>query len=88
VVSCIGHTHQVLIWPAVKVRVLPTDDAVASIARLALTAVHGVTVVAQVVTLGVLVAVMCPICAGVAGFAHLRAQCLSVNTEPVCPQTP
>lgn len=71
VVSCVGHTHQVLIRPAIEVCVLPTDDAIASIARLALTPVHGVTVVAQVVALGVLVAVMCPICAGVAWFAHL-----------------
>lgn len=70
-VSCIGHTHQLLIRPAVEVCVLSTDDAVACIARFALTAVHGVTVVTQVVAVGILVAIMCPICAGVSRLAHL-----------------
>lgn len=45
VVGGIGHTHQVLIGPAIQVCILSTDDAVACIARLALAAVHGVTVV-------------------------------------------
>lgn len=70
-VSCIGHAHQVLVGPAVQVCVLPADDAIASIAGPALAAVHGVAVMAQVVALGVLVAVMSPIRAGVAGLAHL-----------------
>lgn len=74
VVSCVGHTHQVFIRPAVKVCVLSANDAIACVARLALTAVHGVAVVTQVVALGVLVAVVCPVGAGVSGFAHLRVQ--------------
>lgn len=71
VISCIGHAHQVLVGPTVQVCVLPADNAIASIARLALTSEHGVAVMAQVVALGILVAVVCPICAWVAGFAHL-----------------
>lgn len=81
-VSCIGHAHQVLVGPAVQVCVLPTDDAVAGVARLALAAVHGVTVVAQVVALGILVAVVCAVRAGVAGLAHLRVQHPYVKAEP------
>lgn len=86
VVSCIGHTHQVLIRPAVEVCVLATDDAIACIARLALTAVHGVAVMAQVVALGILVAVVCPICAGVPWIAHLREQHPNAITE--CSKVP
>ena len=82
VVGGIGHAHQVLIGPAVQVCVLPTDDAVARIAGLTLAAIHRVAVVAQVAALGILVAVMCPICAGVPGLTHLRAQCPDVNVEP------
>lgn len=81
-VSCIGHAHQVLVGPAVQVCVLPADNAIASIARLALASEHGVAVMAQVVALGILVAVVCPICAWVAGFAHLRVQHPHVNAEP------
>lgn len=75
VVGGIGHAHQVFVGPSVQVRVLPADDAVACVSGLALTAVHGVAVVAQVAALGVLVAVMRPVCAGVARLAHLWAQC-------------
>lgn len=81
-VSCIGHAQQVLVGPAVQVCVLPADDAVAGVARLALAAVHGVAVVAQVVALGVLVAVMCPVRAGVSGLAYLRVQHSDVKAEP------
>lgn len=85
-VSCIGDAHQVLIWPAIEVCVLPTDDAIASIARLALTQVHGVTVVAQVVALGILVAIVGPICAGVAGLAYLRVHIqMSTQSHPEFP---
>lgn len=83
VVGCVGHTHQVLVGPAVQVCVLPTDDAVPGVAGLALAAVRGVAVRAQVVAVGVLVAVVCPVRARVAGFAHLRGQHPDVNTEPL-----
>lgn len=81
VVGCVGHTHQVLVRPAVEVCVLSTDDAIARVARLALTAVHGVAVVAQVVALGILVAVVRPIRAGVSWLAHLRVQGPNAITE-------
>lgn len=81
-VSCIGHAHQVLVGPAVQVRVLPTDDAIARVTRLTLAAVHRVAVVAEVVALGILVTVMRPICAGVTGLAHLRAKHPDVKAEP------
>lgn len=82
VVGCVGHAHQVLVGPAVQVGVLPADDAVARVAGLALAAVHGVAVVAQVVALGVAVAVVGPVRARVAGFAHLRGQHPDVSAEP------
>lgn len=82
VVGCVGHAHQILVGPAVQVGVLPADDAVARVAGLALAAEHGVTVMAQVVALGVTVAVVGPIRARVAGFAHLRGQHPDVNAEP------
>lgn len=81
-VGCIGHTHQVLVGPAVHVGVLLADDAVASVAGLALAAVHGVAVMAHVVAFGVTVAVVRPICAWVVRFAHLRGQHPDVNAEP------
>lgn len=81
VVGCVGHTHQVFIRPAVQVCVLSADDAIACVAGLALTAVHGVAVVTQVVALGVLVAVMRPVRAGVSRFAHLRVQHPNAITE-------
>jgi len=71
VVGGVGHAHQVLVGPPVQVRVLPADDAVARVAGLALAAVHGLAVVAQVAALGVLVAVVRPVRAGVARLAHL-----------------
>lgn len=89
VVGCVGHTHQVFIRPAIQVCVLSADDAIACVAGLALTAIHGVAVVTQVVALGILVAVMCPVCAGVSRFAHLKVQqpnaitgCLKVPSHP------
>lgn len=81
-VGGIGHAHQVLVGPSIQVCVLPADDAVACVAGLALAAVHGVAVVAQVAALGVLVAVVRPVRAGVARLAHLRAQRPEVNAEP------
>lgn len=68
------HTDQVLVGPSVQVRVLTTDVSVSSIARLTLTAVHGVGKVSQVVTAGVLVAVVAPIQAGVTWCTHLEGE--------------
>lgn len=79
-VGGINHTHQVLVGPAIQVCILPADDAIACIARLTLTAEHGVTVMAQVVALGILVTVMCTVCTGVTGLAHLMAQNPDIST--------
>lgn len=81
VVGCVGHTHQVFIRPAIQVCVLSADDAIAGVAGFALTAVHGVAVVTQIVALGILVAVMRPVRAGVLRFAHLRVQYPNAITE-------
>lgn len=74
VVAGVGGTHQVAIGPAVQVRVLPTDEPVASIASLALTLVHGVAEVAQVDALGMLVATVSPVLAWVFWLTHLGAK--------------
>lgn len=66
------HTHQVSVGPSVQVRVLAADVSVASVPGFALTTVHGVGELPQVVTAGVLVAVMSPVQAGVTGRAYLE----------------
>jgi len=71
VVGSVGTTHEVVIGPAVEVRVLPAEEAVTSVARPALTLVHGVAEVAQVDALGRLVAVVGPVLARVLWLAHL-----------------
>lgn len=48
--------------------------AVASIARLALAAVHGICKLSEVVTAGVFVAVMASIEAGITRRAHLESE--------------
>lgn len=73
VVGGILHTNQVRIGPSIQIRVLSTDMAVTSVARLALTAVHRVSEVSQVVTAGVFIAVVAPIEAGVTRSADLRS---------------
>lgn len=71
-VSSIGNTNQVLIWPSIQVSIFSTDDAIASIAWFTFTAIHGVTKVAKVIAFGILVAVMCSICAWIAWLADLE----------------
>jgi len=72
VVGGVLHTHQVGVGPAVQIGVLAADVAVASVPGLALASVHGVGELPQVVTAGVLVAVVTPVQAGVTGCAHLE----------------
>lgn len=71
-IGLVGSTHQVLIGPAIKVRVLTADDAVTSIANLTLAFEHGVTEVAKVDTLSRPVAVVSPLFAGVFLLANLK----------------
>ena len=71
-VSGIGNTNKVLIWPSIQVSIFSTDYAVASIAWFTFTAIHGVTEVAKVIAFGILVAVMCSICAWITWLADLE----------------
>lgn len=71
-VSGIGNTNKVLIWPSIQVSVFSTDDAVASIAWFTFAAIHGVAEVAKVIAFGVLVAVVCSICAWITWLADLE----------------
>lgn len=72
VVGGILHTNQVSIWPSIQICVLSTDMAVASVTGLALTAVHGISEVSEVVATGIFVAVVASIEAGITGCAHLE----------------
>lgn len=80
-VSSIGNTNQVLIWPSIQVSIFSTDDAIASIAWFTLTAIHGVTKVAKVIAFGILVAVMCSICAWITWLADLEDDIEAKPTE-------
>ena len=71
VIGGVGATHEVLIWPAVQVRVLSAEESVSGVARPALTLVHGVAEVAQVDALCVLVAVVGLVFAWVLWLTHL-----------------
>lgn len=70
-VSGIGNTNEVLIWPSIQVSIFSADYAIASIAWFTFTAIHGVTEVAKVIAFGILVAVMCSICAWITWLADL-----------------
>lgn len=64
-IGLVGSTHQVLIGPAIKVRVLAADKAVPSIADLTLAFKHGVTEVVKEYALSGPVAVVSLVFAGV-----------------------
>lgn len=74
VIGSILHTHKVSIRPAIQICVLSTDVSIPSIARLALTAEHGVCEMTQVVAACVLIAVMASIKAGITRCAHLQIE--------------
>lgn len=74
VVGGVCNTQKVTVRPAIQVSVLPTDVPIASIARLALTAVHGVREDAQVDAVGMFVAVVSPVLARVTWHTHLARQ--------------
>lgn len=73
-VGSVLHTNQVSVGPSIQICVLSADMAVASVARFALAAVHGIGKVPQVVTAGVLVAVVASIEAGITGRTHLESE--------------
>lgn len=70
-VGGISPTCQVLVGPAIQVKVLPTDDAIAGIANPTLTLVHGVNEMTEEDAAGRLVAAVGVILAGVVRFTHL-----------------
>ena len=74
VVGGILHTHQISIGPSIQICVLSTDMAIASITRLALTAVHGISKVSEVVAAGIFVAVVASVKAGITRCAHLQIE--------------
>lgn len=71
VVGGVLHTDQVWIGPAIEIRVLSTDMAVASIARLAFTTVHGIGEVSKVVTACIFIALVASVEAGITRSADL-----------------
>lgn len=70
-VGGICNTKEITVRPAIQVSVLTTYVPIASIARLALTAVHGIREDAQVDAVGMFVAVMGPVLARVTWHTHL-----------------
>lgn len=83
VVGGVGGADQVLVGPAVQVRIFPTDEPVTRVARPALALEHGVAEVAQVDTLSMPVAVVGLVLAGVFRLTHLRgAGCTTAEPEP------
>lgn len=71
VVSCIFHTGEIAVWPAVQVCVLSTDVTVPSVARFTFAAVHDVGEDAQINAIGFLIAVVGGILAWVSWCADL-----------------
>lgn len=86
VVGGVCHTNQVRIGPSIQICIFSTDMAVASIAWLALTAVHGIGKVPEVVTTGVFVAFVASIEAGITRRAHLQKEGVmhSFNLNIMC----
>lgn len=74
VVGGILHTDQVSVGPPIQIGVLATDVSVACVAGLALTAVHGIGEMSQVVTTGIFVAVVASVETGITRRAHLESQ--------------
>lgn len=81
----VGSTHQVLIGPTIKVRVLAADEAVPSIADLTLAFKHGVTEVVKEYALSGPVAVVSLVFAGVFLLAYLKNKQTSatLNSSPI-----
>lgn len=80
-VGGIFHTNQVSVGPSIQIGVLTTDVSVTRIAGLTLTAVHGISKVSQIVTTGILVALMASIKTRIARCAHLEKQEKEVQSE-------
>lgn len=72
VISGVGTTHEVLIGPAIQVRVFSTDEAVSSVTGSTFTLEHRVIKVAGVDTFGIFVAAVGLVLAWVLWFTHLK----------------
>lgn len=73
-VGGVFHTNQVSVGPPIQISVLTADVTVARIAGFTLTAVHGIGEMSEVVTTGILVALMASIETGITRCAHLESQ--------------
>lgn len=73
-ISGVSATYEVLIGPAVQIRVLSTDEAISGVTSATLTLVHRVAKVADVDALRMFVAVVGFVLARVLGFTHLNGQ--------------
>lgn len=74
VIGGVLHANQISVGPSIQIGVLSADMAVASIAWLALAAVHLIGEVSEVVAAGVFVAVVASIQAGITWRAHLERE--------------
>lgn len=74
VISGICVAHQVVIGPAVQVRVLSANEAVSGVARPTLALVHGIVEVADVDAFGIFVAAVGLVLAGILGLTHLKGK--------------
>lgn len=81
-ISGVSVTHEVLIGPAVQIRVLSTDEAIPSVTSATLTLVHRVAEVADVDAFCMFVAVVGFFFARVLGFTHLKGQRKRLSHQP------
>lgn len=70
-VCSIGSTHQILIGPSIKIKVLSTYNAISSITNAALALVHRLCDVAEEDTLSILMATVGIVFTWVVRFTHL-----------------
>lgn len=70
-VCSIGSTNQILIGPAIKIKVLSTHNAISSVTNTALALVHGLSDVAEEDTLSVFMATVGVVFTWVVRFTHL-----------------
>lgn len=70
-VCSIGSTHQILIGPTIKIKVLSTHNAISSITNTALALVHGLSDMAEKDALCILMATVCIVFTWVVRFTQL-----------------
>lgn len=70
-ICSIGSTHQILIWPTIKIKILSTHNAISSITSTALALVHGLSDMAEEDALCILMATVSIVFTWVVWFTHL-----------------